>query len=369
MKVSFINGLCTTNDAISSSLRNQISWIMEHPEFDARLYTYRCDYPDLPFKIVKNLNDVAFDSFFQDSEVVIFHFGIYYPLFNLLPVSPRNSKKVVIFHNITPKLFLPMKDHYLIEKSFSQLSNLAFADHIICDSQINYDAVSSVGITVPCSIIPLSIEGDPSPPKKKPSFVDGVSRIVFIGRFVRSKGPIDLLKSLERVVTALPNIPIKASFIGNLEFSDDEIFREMTAIASKLTQNHSRLDIELFGSATDLQKNRVLGESDLFVLPTYHEGFCVPILEAMRSGCLVVSYDNSNIPYVSGGLAHLIPTGDIGLLSNAIIDDVQKTRSIEWIKEGYYNRYTTQTVQHVQFFNPKKMRDMFMSILYKIIIS
>jgi hypothetical protein len=44
----------------------------------------------------------------------------------------------------------------------------------------------------------------------------------------------------------------------------------------------------------------------------------VPIVEAFGAGCPVIAYDSSNIPFISGGLAELIPTGDIAGLASAM---------------------------------------------------
>ena len=50
-----------------------------------------------------------------------------------------------------------------------------------------------------------------------------------------------------------------------------------------------------------------------------HEGFGLPVLEAMQNGCPVISYDNSSIPEVAGDIARLVPTRDITTLVNEII--------------------------------------------------
>ena len=47
-------------------------------------------------------------------------------------------------------------------------------------------------------------------------------------------------------------------------------------------------------------------DAGVFVLPTRHEGFCVPIVEALAAGCKVIACDNSNTPAVTGGLASLV---------------------------------------------------------------
>ena len=46
-----------------------------------------------------------------------------------------------------------------------------------------------------------------------------------------------------------------------------------------------------------------------YVTPTRYEGFGLQILEAFRSGCPVICYDNSSLPEVAGNGALLVPDG------------------------------------------------------------
>ena len=131
-----------------------------------------------------------------------------------------------MFHNITPKEYLPISCHELIDKSFAQMSNLAFADHVCCVSQTNRDVLEQAGINVPSTVLPLAVNCSTGAPILKPSFNDGISRILFIGRLVRSKGPNDLLKSIDHVLGELPEIRINIDLVGNLNFSDATVVRE-----------------------------------------------------------------------------------------------------------------------------------------------
>ena len=335
MKISYVNGICVKNDAISSSVRDEISWLMLEPGNEVRLFTYACDFSEFPFTIVGDLKDVAFDPFFQQSDLVVFHFGIFYPLFNLLPVTPKRAKSVVVFHNITPKEHLPDTAHELIDKSFAQMSNITFATHAICVSQINLDVLRLAGIDVTSTVLPLALHGNIRAPLRKPSFDDGVTRILFVGRFVKSKGPVDLLAAIAIVLAERPDARFAIDLLGNLKFSDSEVLSEVrSAMESMAARFSGRLSTTLHGNATEAVKNRLLADADLFVLPTRHEGFCVPILEALSNACCVVAYDNSNVPNISGGLAKLVPTGDIQSLAHAMASSFDLTRSKGWMTGG-----------------------------------
>lgn len=77
-------------------------------------------------------------------------------------------------------------------------------------------------------------------------------------------------------------------------------------------------DIHAVGYVSDEEKLWLYQNATAFVFPTEHEGFGLPILEAMQNGCSVISYDNSSVPEVAGDAAILVKTGDIRSLSESI---------------------------------------------------
>ncbi len=366
MKVSYIHGICVKNDAISNSIRDEITWLSRENRDDVRLYAYACDYAELPFTKVSNLSDVIFNSHFQSSDLVVFHFGIFYQLFNLLPVVPVRAKSLVVFHNITPKQLVSFENYPLVEKSFQQMANILFADHVVCDSQVNLDTLRAYKIRTPSTVIPLAVHGDLKIPKSKPSFVDRLVRIVFVGRFVQSKGPVDLLEALHKVLQLNPSIRLVLDMIGNLSFSNSVLLEKIHKIIEIIHQDFiGRIKITIHGNASEGLKYQILRDADLFVLPTYHEGFCVPIVEALSSGCKVIAYKNSNTPMISGGLATLTPTGNVALLSDAIIESIMEIISSSWQGEGHrsYIEYTQKAWKHTQQYTPENVRTQFLSFI------
>jgi glycosyltransferase involved in cell wall biosynthesis len=58
--------------------------------------------------------------------------------------------------------------------------------------------------------------------------------------------------------------------------------------------------------------------ADLFVCPSYYEGFGFPLLEAMASGCPVIAGNSSSIPEVVGKAGILFPPSDVTMLNESI---------------------------------------------------
>lgn len=75
-----------------------------------------------------------------------------------------------------------------------------------------------------------------------------------------------------------------------------------------------RQDIHLVGFVTDNQKLALYQKALAFIFTTIHEGFGLPIIEAMHASCPVISYNNSSIPEAAGKAAILVETLDyVGL--------------------------------------------------------
>ncbi|MEO5498909.1 MAG: glycosyltransferase family 1 protein [Candidatus Saccharimonadales bacterium] len=91
-----------------------------------------------------------------------------------------------------------------------------------------------------------------------------------------------------------------------------------------------REGIVTLGYINDNEKLWLYQHALAFVFPTLHEGFGLPIIEAMQSGCAVISYNNSSIPEVAGDVARLVPTHDItGIVNQTMrIYDDQKFREM-----------------------------------------
>jgi glycosyltransferase involved in cell wall biosynthesis len=366
MKVSYVHGVCVKYDAISNCIRDGIRILQGNAVGDVRLYTYCCEYEDLPFTGVNELRDVVFDPHFQSSDLVVFHFGVFCPLFNLLPLSPRRAKRLVVFHNITPAALVSPEMRGVIEKSFAQMSNIMWADHVACDSDTNLEVLRAAGIQTPATVLPLAVHAKIGPPAQKPSFNDKITRIAFVGRIVRSKGVGDLLEAVHHVAANSQGTRLLVDFVGNMMFSDTALVKEAENLAGMLERQFGqRVAVNLHGDATEEAKRRILRDADLFVLPSYHEGFCVPIIEAIASGCRVVAYGNSNIPAVSGGLATLVATGNVESLSMAVHETIRQVSSVQWRGKGLgaYEEYARVAARYVDRYSPRRTSQNFLRLV------
>jgi glycosyltransferase involved in cell wall biosynthesis len=362
MKIAVIHWGCARYDAISNLVRQHVLWCLEAGH-ETMFFGQRCDYADLPFVQVVTPEEAATHPFFKECSLVILHFGIYYPLFDILKMPPCGIKRIVVFHNITPKEFVRVESWNTIEKSFVQIDNISQADEVFCISETNRRVLLDAGIKTPTLVLPFPVDTPITAPQSKPGFGSDIVNIVFIGRFVMSKGPLDLLNALDIIAKNTLEFHVRLNMIGNTEMSDKDVLAAVkTRIAELETVYKGRISIFLLENVCDDQKYQVLSGSDIFSLPSRHEGFCVPIIEALTAGCRITAYDNSNIPYVCNGHGKLVPTGDVDRLASTLAKEAAHVRSPAWECSGYHE-FISMTKPYLEQYQSSTIRAAFLRAL------
>ena len=124
-------------------------------------------------------------------------------------------------------------------------------------------------------------------------------KMLFLGILGQRKGTYDLIEVLPEILSKYPDSHIY--FGGDGEREQAEHLCMEKEIADHVT---------FLGWVRGTEKEKFLKECSIYVLPTYHEGMPMSILEAMSYGMAVVS------TYV-GGIPHIITDGEQGLLCEA----------------------------------------------------
>lgn len=103
---------------------------------------------------------------------------------------------------------------------------------------------------------------------------------------------------------------------------------------------------------SQLEKQKWLHQSTLFIYPSLYEGFGLPLLEAMEAGLPIISSHLSSIPEVTGQAALLVNPYKPSEIATAIDDLLQSPRlQNQLIQSGYkqLQKFSwTQTSQQIQ---------------------
>ena len=136
------------------------------------------------------------------------------------------------------------------------------------------------------------------------------------GAFVMYTGGADHRKNLEGLLQAyaqLPEATLQQTQLAIVCSIPDAMRDKLAKLAAKLGLRPKALVLTGFVSEQDLRALYSL--CDLFVFPSFQEGFGLPALEAMRCGAPVIGSNRSSIPEVIGCPEALFDPSDLEAMS------------------------------------------------------
>uniref|UniRef100_A0A832A530 Glycosyltransferase n=1 Tax=Desulfacinum infernum TaxID=35837 RepID=A0A832A530_9BACT len=119
--------------------------------------------------------------------------------------------------------------------------------------------------------------------------------------FVLYSGGYDKRKNIRRLIEAYSLLPQSLRENFQLVFTgkmSQEHFRELGAAVK--TFGLDSTEVVFLGHVSDMDLVKLYNLCSLFVLPSWHEGFGLPVLEAMACGAVVIASDRSSLPEVVG---------------------------------------------------------------------
>jgi len=318
--VTLYSGIVVRHDAVSESLRLKLDilrgLIRRGAPIDLVVCTHATDDPDPEFRLTPSVARLVGQQSFWESDLHIFEFGMYYDLVDALFVVPPEAVSLVIDHNTTPPDLVDQPEVKAgCQMALVQRHDLRLATHVACVSEFSLEIARSVGVDearLSVLHLPPAHAGRLLPRRFGEGGVARPVELLFVGRFVRAKGVRDLLALAERL-WADGTGRCRLRLVGSPRFSDGDIFAEVQAAVAG-----SGGLVELSSGLDRAEMVAAYQRADLLVIPSFHEGYCVPVIEAYTAGCHVVGYDAANLPNVIGGLGAVVPTGDVAALGDAV---------------------------------------------------
>ncbi len=150
---------------------------------------------------------------------------------------------------------------------------------------------------------------------------DGVFTVLFVGRVTPSKAQDELVDAFAAFRTGFGR-PCRLVLVGALD-EDEHVF--LTAIQTRIAAAGLDGHVHLAGLATERELHDWYRQADLYVSLSRHEGFGVPLVEAVAHGIPIVAWPTGAVPYTLGGAGTLLTSRDPAHVAQAMLDAVGRT--------------------------------------------
>lgn len=228
--------------------------------------------------------------------IILYHYSIKSEISDILKRFPNN--KILIYHNITPPHFFKGYDeelYWLCRNGIDALSEIKDDFQLaLGDSEFNRAELEQIGFNK-TDVLPIYVDL-----KKYERYNVGLFNrlmsesnvnIIFVGRITPNKRQDDAIKAFYYYHKYI-NPNSKLYIIGK-----GQMVRYVQELKAMIGILGLRDSIVLTGSISEKDMASYYKAADLFLCMSEHEGFCVPLLEAMNFDVPIMAYKSTGVPY------------------------------------------------------------------------
>ena len=232
----------------------------------------------------------------------------------------RPEPLILDYHNITPaEMFAPWEPLVApgLRMARRQLARLSPRSVLgLADSSYNAVELDSLGCprTVVAPIL-FDVSGFDVVPDRgvvERLAVGGGVRWLFVGRVAPNKAQHDVVRAFA-LYRRVFDPDARLCLVGGS--SSDRYWRAVEGLVAELDLVDA---VELAGSVSGEALAAYYESADVFVCLSDHEGFCVPLLEAMHHGVPVVAFGSSAVPETLGAGGVCLPEKSPVLVAAAV---------------------------------------------------
>lgn len=231
----------------------------------------------------------------QEDDVIIYHLSTGTVLNETLKSYP--CKKIVVYHNITPAHFFADYNQELEDLCRRGREGISMvreaADYCLAVSEYNKKELVEAGYTCDIDVLPILIpyadyEKEPDSAVME-QYSDDWVNIVFVGRIVPNKKQEDIIKTFyyyKKFVNPKSRLFLVGAY-GGLE-----------RYYGRLRKYVEELQLEDVYFTGHAKFNEILAYyriADVFLCMSEHEGFCIPLVEAMYFNIPIVAYSDTGV--------------------------------------------------------------------------
>ena len=242
--------------------------------------------------------------------VDVVHFPYFDPFTLTLPLK-RSYKTVVTVHDLTPIVFpqeFPAGFKGMLKWRIQRLA-LKSVDGVITDSECSRkDVMKLIGMPAKKVSVAYLAAGEEFK-QVSPSEVKRVRQKYHLPeKFALYVGDVTANKNVPRIMKAAIQANIPLVMVGKAlaqeKFDTTSPWnKDLVEVKFILKQVHNIL---LLGFVPDEDLVALYNSATLAVMPSIYEGFGLPVVEAMQSGCPVVSSHGGSLAEVTGEAAYVV---------------------------------------------------------------
>jgi len=341
-------------DAIGDSAR-RVRQLLRSMGHGSEIYALTIDN-DMRGEVLPFEDDRA-----RDGDITVFHFAIPSPMTAAFGSLSRG--RVLQYHNVTPARFFAPYDpgvFRLAALGRREVATLAAStDLALGDSEFNRRELEAMGFArtavMPIAVDTARVTSPPAHPALERILCDGLTNFLFVGRIVPNKRIEDIILLAEHF-KRYTDARYRFIVVGRT----DGIPRYYAAVRALIGRFEMLPERFLFpGVVSDWELATYYRTASVYISMSEHEGFCVPLLEAMHLGCPIVAYAATAVPETLDGAGLLFGEKDHPVIAEAIHHLVTTPALREAIVRGQRER--------VRAFSPEAVAARFKTALAEVL--
>ena len=236
-------------------------------------------------------------------DLTVLHFAVPSPMTDAFARLPRG--RVLQYHNVTPAQFFAPYDAGIFRIATlgrEELQTLVgHTDVALGDSEYSRLELQAYGFSN-TGVFPIAldlgrIQNAPRRPALEHLLNDGLLNFLFVGRIVPNKKIEDHIR-LAELYKRYIDPDYRFIFVGKT----DGLPRYYNMIRSLMTEFRMPADRFIFtGPVPEEDLATYYRTAHVYISLSEHEGFCVPLLEAMAADVPVLAYASTAVPDTLGG--------------------------------------------------------------------
>lgn len=286
-------------------------------------------------------------------DLLIYHFSTGWPKAHEL-LARSKAFRVVKYHNITPSRFFTSVSKEYEQACIGGRAEIASMAALGCelylgDSAYNLEELIEAGVPrergavlAPFHRIEelIATEADGA---VLDELGDGVRNFLMVGRIAPNKGHVDLVDAFATYLQASGE-PARLVLLGKI---DPRLEAYTNAVRTRIARYGIQRRVRWFNGASEAQLKAAYLASHVFMLLSAHEGFCVPLVEAMAVGTPIVARAATAVPETLGCAGIGWNSADPTLYAASAARIFDDARFRNELREAGMHRFRTQFARDV----------------------